>query len=328
MLGQPLLEGHGGPPDPARLKRRLIGPLKVEGAIYLAALAGVGAVFFVVQSSGLVGLLLGAGTVLVLGYLVWHMATQSDRVERERMLLALVLISASVVFWALYEQGGSSLNQFAERNVDLRLWAGQSMTPAQVQAFQGGGILLLAPIISALWAWLGARGRDPNPVAKFAVGLLMVGGSFFLIVFGARFAGPDFKTPLVYLAVAYLIQTTGELCLSPVGLSQMTKLAPRALIATLMATWFLGTAGAQWVAAQIAALTAADTVSGRVLDPARSLATYSEVFMKIGLFGVAAGVLMLALSPWLKRWAHAIPLAHPGQPEPIAPVALRADGEA
>jgi len=320
MLGQPLLAGHGGPPDPEALKRPRFGPLNTEHLIYLAALAGVVAIFVVVQNSQVVGGMLAAGAALVVGYLIWHMVTKCDRVERQRLMLALVLVAASVVFWALYEQGGSSLNQFAERNVDLRLWAGQSMTPAQVQAFQGGGILLLAPAMAALWAWLGRRGQDPNPVAKFAIGLMMVGGSFFLIVFGARFAGPDFKTPLLYLALAYLIQTTGELFLSPVGLSEMTKLAPRLLIATLMATWFLGTAGAQWVAAQIAALTAADTVGGQVLDAGRSLATYNAVFTKIGLFGIAAGVLMLALSPWLKHWAHAAHGGQPQQPEPIAPV--------
>ncbi|HKR87817.1 MAG TPA: oligopeptide:H+ symporter [Phenylobacterium sp.] len=315
MVGQPLLEGHGGPPDPQRLKRPLLGPLSTEASTYLLSLAGVVVVFFVVQSGGLVGALLGAGTVLVLGYLGWYMVTQCSRVERERMMLALVLVAGSVVFWALYEQGGSSLNQFAERNVDLRLWAGQSMTAAQAQSFQGAGILLLAPVISAIWAWLGARGRDPNPVFKFAIGLLMVGASFFVIVFGARFAGPDFKTPLIYLAVAYTIQTTGELFLSPVGLSEMTKLAPRALISTMMATWFLGTAGAQWLAAQIAALTAADTVSGQVLDAGRSLATYNDVFLKIGAGGVAAGVVMLALSPWLKRWAHAGAYSPADQPD-------------
>ena len=324
MLGQPLLAGHGGPPDPEALKRPRFGPLNTEHLIYLSALAGVVAIFVVVQNSQVVGGMLAAGAALVVGYLIWHMVTKCDRVERQRLMLALVLVAASVVFWALYEQGGSSLNQFAERNVDLRLWAGQSMTPAQVQAFQNGGILLLAPAMAALWAWLGRRGQDPNPVAKFAIGLMMVGGSFFLIVFGARFAGPDFKTPLLYLALAYLIQTTGELFLSPVGLSEMTKLAPRLLIATLMATWFLGTAGAQWVAAQIAALTAADTVGGQVLDAGRSLATYNAVFTKIGLFGIAAGVLMLALSPWLKHWAHAAHGGQPQQPEPIAPVL---DGE-
>jgi POT family proton-dependent oligopeptide transporter len=98
----------------------------------------------------------------------------------------------------------------------------------------------------------------------------------------------------------------------------MTKLAPRALISTMMATWFLGTAGAQWLAARIAALTAADTVSGQVLDAGKSLATYNDVFLKIGAAGVAAGVLMLALSPWLKRWGHVAPHGRPHQAEPVA----------
>jgi POT family proton-dependent oligopeptide transporter len=229
-----------------------------------------------------------------------------------------------VVFWALYEQGGSSLNQFAERNTDLGIGFGQSMTPAQTQSFQAVWILILAPVFAALWTWLGARGRDPNPAAKFSLGLLLVGASYFMIVFGAGFAGPTFKTPLFFLAFAYLMQTTGELCLSPVGLSQMTKLAPPAVISTLMATWFLGTSGAQWLAGRIAALTAADTVAGAVLDPGKGLATYVTVFTKLGLAGVGAGVVLLALSPLLKRWLHGANDAHAQQPEPTAPTV---DGE-
>jgi POT family proton-dependent oligopeptide transporter len=273
----------------------------------------------VVQSSSLVGWMLAAGAVATLGYLGWYAAKNCGRIERERLLLALVLICASSVFWALYEQGGSSLNQFAQRNVDLHLWAGQSMTAAQAQVFQSLGILVLAPASSALWAWLGTRNADPNPVAKFAVGLAMVGASFFLIIFGARFAGPDFRTPLLFLAVAYTIQTAGELCLSPVGLSQMTKLAPAALISTMVATWFLGIAGSQWVGGRIAALTSADTVGGQVLDPAKSLATYNHVFAELGVVGLVAGLVMFALSPWLKHWAHPVTEAQAQQPEPIAP---------
>jgi POT family proton-dependent oligopeptide transporter len=324
MLGKPLLQGKGEPPDPVRLKKPIAGPLNLEWLIYLGGLAGVGVVWAVVQRYDVVGWMLAAGAIAVLGYLVWHMATKCDRQERERMLLALVLILGSVVFWALYEQGGSSLNQFAERNTDLRLGFGQSMTPAQTQTFQASWILIFAPVFAALWAWLGQRGRDPNPAAKFSLGLLLVGASFFVIIFGAKFAGPDFKTPLFWLALAYLLQTTGELCLSPVGLSQMTKLAPPAVLSTMMATWFLGTSGAQWVAGRIAQMTAADTVAGQVLDPAKSLQTYLGVYAKIGAMGIAAGLLMLALSPFLKKWTHGANETNPQQPEPTAPVV---DGE-
>jgi POT family proton-dependent oligopeptide transporter len=249
---------------------------------------------------------LGVGALAVLGYLVWYMATKADKVERERLILAIVLILASVVFWALYEQGGSSLGLFAERNVNLHLYGDQAMKPAQAQSFQSGWILILAPVMAALWTFLGRFGRDPNPVAKFGFGLLMIGASYYLLIFGAKFAGPDFKSPLIFLALAYLMQTTGEMCVSPVGLSQMTKLAPPLLISTLMATWFLGTAGAQFVAAKIAQLTASDTIGGQVLDAGKALATYSHVFGVIGLWGLGAGAVMIVLSPWLKKLAHGV----------------------
>jgi POT family proton-dependent oligopeptide transporter len=304
VLGKPMLEGKGEPPDPAALAKPLVGPLNTEWLIYIAGLAGVAAVWVVVQSFAIVSALLGIGAIAVLAYLVWYMAAKADKVERERLLLAIVLILASVVFWALYEQGGSSLNLFAERNVNLHLYGGQSMKPAQAQSFQSGWILVLAPIMAALWTFLGRFGRDPNPVAKFGAGLLLIGASYYVLIFGAKFAGADFKSPLIFLAGAYLMQTTGEMCVSPVGLSQMTKLAPPLLISTLMATWYLGTAGAQFVAAKIAQLTASDTIGGQVLDAGKALATYSHVFGVIGLWGLGAGVLMIVLSPWLKRWAH------------------------
>lgn len=324
VFGKPLLEGKGEPPDPVALRKPVIGPVNGEWTIYLLGLIGVGAVFVVVQSFAIVGWLLLAGAAVTLGYLGWYMTARCTKVERERLMLAVVLILGSVVFWALYEQGGSSLNQFAERNVDLRLWAGQSMAAAQAQSFQASWILIFAPIVAALWTWLGRRGRDPNPVLKFAIGLLLVGGSYFVIVASAGLAGPDYKIPLLMLALAYLAQTTGELCLSPVGLSQMTKLAPPVLISTLMATWFLGTSGAQVLAAKIAQLTASETIGGQVLDAGKSLATYVHVFTQIGLLGVVAGVVFLALSPFLKHWAHGANDTNPQQPEPIAPTL---DGE-
>jgi POT family proton-dependent oligopeptide transporter len=117
--------------------------------------------------------------------------------------------------------------------------------------------------------------------------------------------------PLIFLAGAYLLHTTGELCLSPVGLSQMTKLSVTAVVSTMMATWFLASSWAQWIGGQIAKLTASETVGGQVLDPEAALHTYGRVFRDIGLWGIGAGVLMLVLSPWLKRWAHGADETHP-----------------
>jgi len=140
---------------------------------------------------------------------------------------------------------------------------------------------------------------DPNPAIKFGLGLTQVALGFFVLVVGAQFAGPDFKVPVVFLILAYLLHTTGELCLSPVGLSQMTKLAPAAVISTIMATWFLASSWAQWIGGLIAQMTATETVAGQVLDPGKALATYVDVFKLIGFWGLGAGVVcaLIAIAP-------------------------------
>jgi POT family proton-dependent oligopeptide transporter len=306
VWGKPLLEGKGEPPDPERLRRPLIGPISTEWTIYLVSIASLGLVWLLVQNNAAVGWLLGAASAVVLGYIAYYAVTQASAVERDRLILAVILIAASVVFWTLFEQAGSSLNQFAERNTDLRIGIGaETMTASQTQTFNSGFILIFAPVFSAIWAWLGQRRIDPNPVVKFGLGLVQVGAGFFVLVWGAsQFGGPTFHVPLMFLALAYLLHTTGELCLSPVGLSQMTKLSPLPLLSTIMATWFLASSWAQFIGAQVAGLTATETVAGQVLDPGRALATYAHVFNLIGWAGVAAGVILLALSPFLARLAH------------------------
>jgi POT family proton-dependent oligopeptide transporter len=330
VFGKPLLEGKGEPSDPVTLATPLLGPLNGEWVIYLLGLVGIGAVFFIVQSFAVVTSLLAAGAIVTLAYLAWFMVTRCTKEERERLMLAIVLILGSVVFWALYEQGGTSLNQFADRNVNLSLGSGHQMPAASVQGFQASWILIFAPVFAAIWTWLGRRGRDPNPMLKFSFGLLLVGASYFVIVAAAPFA-VAYKIPLLIVALAYLAQTTGELCLSPVGLSQMTKLAPAALTSTMLATWFLGTSGAQLLAARIAQMTASETIGGQVLDPGKSLATYVHVFTLIGSWGVAAGVVFLVLSPFLKHWAHGASDTSPRpdrEPEQLSPAAAGADRSA
>jgi POT family proton-dependent oligopeptide transporter len=303
VLGKPLLEGKGEPPNPEKLAAPALGPLNLEWTIYLLGLAGVAVVWFIVQRNEIVGNVLMAGSVVVLAYLLYNMVVNFSAVETQRLLLALVLIGASVVFWTLFEQAGSSLNQFAERNTVLEV-AGVPVTAAQTQSYNAGFILLLAPIFSALWAYLGRRGVDPRPAEKFGIALVQVGIGFLILVWGAGFADENFRVPQFFLILAYLLHTTGELCLSPVGLSQMTKLAPALVVSTVMATWFLASSWAQWLGALVAQLTASETVGGQVLDPGKALATYVEVFQMIGVWGMVLGAGLLLLSPFLNFLAH------------------------
>ncbi|MEQ1753135.1 MAG: oligopeptide:H+ symporter [Micropepsaceae bacterium] len=302
-LGGSWLQGKGEPPNPELLKTPALGPINVEWLIYLLGLAGVVAVWFVVQQHSWVGYALGVGSIGVLAYIFVFMVTQCSFIEAQRIVLALMLIAASTVFFTLFEQAGSSLNQFAERNTVLDFF-GVPLTAAQTQSFNSGMILILAPLFSFLWAVLGRINLDPNPALKFGLALLQVGAGFFVLVWGSQFADGSFKVPMIFLFLTYLLHTTGELFLSPVGLSQMTRLSPVAIASTIMATWFLASSWAQLLAGIVAQMTAAETVAGQVLDPQKALATYVQVFEMIGTWGLGIGVGLILLSPILAYLAH------------------------
>lgn len=317
IFGKPWLQGKGDFPAPEKLKRPIAGPLKLEGGLYLIGLVGVGLVFLLLRHNAIVGTMLGLGSLLVLGYLAWFMVRQCNRVERERLGLALVLLVGSAVFWALFELQGSAISLFTDRNVQLPANGFWTVTAPQTQSFNPAFILILAPVFAALWAKLGRMGKDPSPTAKFGLALLQVGIAFLVLVWGARFADAQYREPMIILGFSYLLQTTGEFCLSPIGLSEITKLAPAALVSTLMAVWYLSISWGEWIGGRITQLAGSETVGGQVLDPKGALATSTHVFGMIGWTAVGFGVVFLLATPWLKRWAHRVPTTvaepeHPG----------------
>jgi proton-dependent oligopeptide transporter, POT family len=321
VWGKPLLQGKGEPPEPEKLRQKVAGPLNREWLIYAFGVLGVIPVWFLVQRHALVGWALGISTVAALLFIAYFIVVQCrDKIERERMMLATVLIFGAVVFWTLFEQAGTSLNLFAARNVDL-----MGIAAAQTQSFNAGFILIFAPIFAAMWAWLATHKRDPNPTLKFGLGLIQAGLGFMVVVWGAAFADDQFRVPLIFLGLLYLLHTTGELFLSPVGLSEITKLSVASVVSFMMAVWFLSSSIAQFVGGIIAGLAGTETVGGQVLDPAAALRSSLEVFEMLGWWGIGLGVVFIVASFFIKHWAHGVndPASHP-QPEPIAPVL---DGE-
>jgi len=293
----------GLPPNPELLKRPLIGPINREWLIYIVALVSVGLVWLLVQREPIVNMALSIASFAMLAFFVYYMITKATRAETGKLILALILVLASVVFFTLFELAGSALAQFSERSSQLCI-AGQCVTSGQTQSFNGAFILIFAPIFAAMWTWLGRHKRDPGDAFKFALGLIQVGAGFLVLVWGIQYADESFKVPLIFLILLYLLHTTGELFLSPVGLSAMTKLTPAPIAATMMATWYLGSSIAQAVQAQITKLTAQTTVGGQVLDPGLALKTYGEVFMNVGLWGIGIGVALGIASPFLNKLAH------------------------
>ena len=294
----------GAPPNPELIKKPFIGPINREWLIYICGILGVAGVFWLVQREPVVNTVLAWASLAMLVYFIFYMVTRCTWIESQRIILALILIAASTVFFALFELAGSALNQFAERNTALPSDGFFTITSGQTQAFNSGFILLLAPLFAMMWSWMNKHNRDIGDPAKFALGLVQVGAGFLVLVWGAQYADESARVPMIFLVLLYLLHTTGELFLSPVGLSAMSKLAPAAVISTMMATWFLASSVSQMLAAQVAKLTAQETVGGQVLDPHAALATYAHVFSQIGWAAIAIGVLLGVASPFLKKLAH------------------------
>ena len=335
VLGKPLLEGHGEPPNPELLKRPLFGPLNREWLIYILGVLGVAVVWFMVQRNALVGTVLGISTLLSLAAILWVIVGVCKTwAQRQRMMLALVLIFGAVVFFTLFEQAGTSLNLFADRNVDLTIaptamqflgitigtpdqlaaagitptgfWIDATITAAQVQSFNAGFILIFAPIFAALWAWLASKKMDPDPTMKFGLALIQVGLGFLVVVWaaGSGMVSSAFQMPLIILALLYMLHTTGELFLSPVGLSEITKLSMPSVVSFMMAVWFLASSIAQFVGGKIAGLMGTETVGGQVLDPQGALATSLDGFNKLGTWGVGIGIGFILISFLIKGWSN------------------------
>jgi POT family proton-dependent oligopeptide transporter len=304
---QPLLAGLAEPPSAERLAERRLG-LSREGWIYLATAGAVLVAWRLVEQTRLAGVLLSVFGGAVLFGLVLLIVRLPERLARERMYAALFLTLVSVVFWAFFEQAGTSMSLFTDRNVDRSLF-GVSIAASVFQAVNPAFILLLAPPLTMLWFALKGRGREPSSTLKFALGIAQLGLGFAALYVGALSSQQTGIVPLPWLLLGYLLHTSGELCLSPVGLSLMTKLSPPQTTGLMMGVWFLSTAFAQYAASMIAALTG---VSGEgeaqhALPTAHdTVMIYGNVFGNIALIALAVGLVVALSAPFVGRWTHGV----------------------
>ncbi len=333
---------------------------------------GVIASVFLSEVSKPAGLVLTVLGGLAFGYLIVE-TFRLDRVPKQRMMAALILIFFQMLFFAFFEQAGSSVTNFTDRNVDRVVenevvtedMVGQTITlqPTQEQlghmldgemftlnmlddlraenddpAFEidwqvtesnvGMGIatradelpasifqsvnptyiLVFALVFNFIWSHLRKVGLEPSAPAKFAFGLMQLGLGFGAFWMGAQACDDRGMVVVTWLLIGYLLQTTGELCLSPVGLSTMTKLSPKALVSTLMGAWFLATAFSQYLAAIISQFTGVSHGGGdtdsTIPVPSETVNVYGDVFKQIAITAIVCGIVCLLMSPLLKRWMH------------------------
>ena len=288
IIGKPLLLGKGEPKDPAKIAGGK------EWAIYGAGLAMVLLCWAAIQYQDLVGYVLGAfGGGLVL-YVLFTAVTKLAPEERDRIFAAMFLILVSIVFWALFEQAGSSLNLFTDRHVDT-----QGVNASMFQSINAIYIVLLAPVFAMLWQGLAAKNAEPSTPMKFGLAVIQVGLGFLVLVWGAESAGINVPTPVIFIFLIYLLHTTGELCLSPVGLSAMNRLSPGHMASLIMGTWFFASATGNFAAGLIAAATGGDGVGE---EAGKQLVL--DVYSTVGWYAVGIGVAVMVVSPLVKKLMH------------------------
>ena len=290
IIFKPLLLGRGEPSNPEALNKPVMG-IKLEWLLYLVGLVAVVICWWLVQNQAVVGSLLGVAGAILVGYVLWTAVRKLEPHDRDRIFAAMFLIIGSILFWALFEQAGSSLNLFTDRHVD------RSGVPASVfQSLNAIYIVLLAPLFAWLWTTLGRKGLEPSAPAKFGLGIVQLGIGFLVLVAGSAAAG-DSMVPVLFIFLIYLFHTTGELCLSPVGLSAMNRLAPVHLASLIMGTWFFASATGNFAAGLISAATGSEAASGEGAGREVVMAVYSQ----IGWIAIAAGIAVVVISPLIKK---------------------------
>lgn len=234
---------------------------------------------------------------LTLIYLFYEM-TKVTKAERNKLLAALVFILFSIIFWGIYEQSGGSLSIFAAENLDKNL-LGLNLDPNGVNNSGGSFfVILLAPLLGLLWIWLNKRKVEPNTLIKFGLGFIFLGLGYYVLFATKFFATLSGITSLNVFTLALLVITVGELCLSPIGLSIMTKLSTKNLQGVMMGMWFLASAYGQYVAGIIGAGLSEAKEGATKLE---ILVTYTEGYKQLGIYSLIAGIVLISISPLIKK---------------------------
>lgn len=283
VLGKAALNGAGEAP--------IVLAKSKEITLYGIGFAAVAVIWGLVQYQDVIQTLLVISGITLLGYVLYE-SFKLPKEPRERMFAILFLISLNPIFWGLFEQAGGSMNLFTDRFVD------RGGVPAGIfQSINPIYIILLAPLFAGLWQWLGRKGKEPSAPAKFGIAVMQMGFANLVLVWGAEAYGIAAMTPVYLVFLYYLFATTAELCLSPVGLSAMNRLAPKFLASLIMGAWFYMTAVGNFVAGKIGEATGGH-------DGEMSKQGLLHVYELFGWIALGVGVAVLLVSPIVKKWMH------------------------
>ena len=301
LWGQRYLDGRADAPNEAVLQEKSPIGLSKENTIYLFGIGLVIISWMMMQYETLVGQLIGVAGIGMIGALLFISFTQCDEDERGRLMVACFLIAVQAVFWALFEQQAASLTLLADQQFNLDF--GIMWRASQVQSMNPGFIIIFAPIMAWLWVALNRKGWEPSTPAKFAIAMLLIGIGYVVFAWGLSLDDSTAKS-FMWLILIYFFLTVAELCLSPVGLSMVTKLSPARIVGMVMGTWFLFSAMGNYVAGWISSLTGS---GGHGADSGKlDMVAIMDVYTTIGVMSVGVGVVILLLTPIMKKHMHGV----------------------
>ena len=313
LWGQKYLEGLAEPPSNKYMTK--VNGISYENWAYISGVVMVLVTWFLVQNSQLVGQLLGGFGVIFIGAWLLYALLKCAPEERDRLIVVGILILFSLIFWALFEQAGSSLNILTDRGVD-RVIFGWEVPASMFQSLNAGFIFTIAPLFALLWISLAKRNMEPSTPIKFSIGIVLVGLGFLALVYGMN-SSEGLQTGVIWIVLIYLLHTLGELCLSPVGLSSVTKLSPQRIVGFMMGMWFFASAAGNYVASLIAKGTAGDPVmliSEKIYLQVMFLPGdtftinqkngFMDVYTDVGLIAIGCGIFLAIITPLLRKLMH------------------------
>ncbi len=269
-----------------------------EYATYLGTLAVIPVLMTMVSKTDLTDYFMYTIGPITLLYVAWEMTRYSAE-ERKKLLAAMVFVIFSIIFWAFFEQSGGSLALFAKNNLEPTKVLFFTLDPNGVNnAANSLFVIIFAPLLGLVWVALATKKLEPNTVVKFGLGFLFLAAAFWVFFSTRYFADARGITSLGVFTAAYFVITFGELCLSPIGLSIMTKLSPKPLQGVMMGMWFLASAYGQYVAGLLGAGMSSPDANA---TPTDKLVLYTAGYQQLAIYALVAGVLLLAISPGVRK---------------------------
>ena len=273
-------------------KRRL-----VEAGVFLGSLVTIPILMTLVSVPEYTDIFMAVIGPAALLYLFYEMRNFS-LVENKKLIAALIFILFSIVFWGFFEQSGGSLSLYAAENLHNTFF-GLTLDPNGVNNSANSlFVILFATLVGLFWVWLSTRKLEPSTTSKFGFGFLFLAGGFLIFFLGKNFASESGLTSLELFTLGWLVITFGELCLSPIGMSAVTKLAPEKIQGVMMGMWFLASAYGQYMAGILGAGIAK---SAKNMSNFEKLQVYTAEYKLLALYALLAGILLLLLSPYIKR---------------------------